>query len=118
MSIKVIKLLSIISSLVLTLLSASFSNIAIAQINSIDISAFNSKPIVETYTNQTVIKNKPVFDYKEGSTGIKEFKEHGNSNRDINIKSSFIDYSLSRPMNGAISDQKSNRSTSVRLFKF
>jgi len=107
--------------LLVTILISSF-NICIAQENNpneIDVQAINNQPIASSYSNDLNIqRKKPIFSYTQSKTQIDEYKEYGHSKRDINIKSNLGTYSLSKPLNGAINDEKSNRTTSVPVFKF
>ncbi len=90
----------------------------------VDIQAINTQNITPKYSNMgnfgaSINKNsKTLFKMKEGNTQITESKEYGHSQRDIHVNGNIGSYDLSKPMNGSITDEKTQRNTSVRVFNF
>ncbi len=85
----------------------------------IDVQAINNKSAIPTYTNNPNLNNsKVLFKYDDSKTQITETKEYGHSQRDIRVNSSIGAYNLSKPLNGAVTDEKAQRNPSIQLMKF
>ncbi len=86
----------------------------------IDINAINSQPIINNYSN-AISKSKDnnvLFFHKDSNNTIEETKEYGHSQRNINISGAIGNYSLSKRINGSITDDKNNRTSSIPVVKF
>ncbi|MFM2343519.1 MAG: hypothetical protein RLZZ210_127 [Pseudomonadota bacterium] len=114
----------ILKSSVIILSSLVFGVISIAQAQQapeINVQEINSKSATPAYTNNTNANSnasKVLFNYQDGKTQITETKDYSHSQRDIKVNGAIGSYNLSKPLNGAITDEKAQRNPSIQLIKF